>query len=59
MRRLFLLSVLVSAAMACSRSGKPLVGKTIVGVGKEFIDPHYFREMPLAFKVLWFIGPGH
>ena len=45
--------------MACSRSGKPLVLETASGVGEEFVDPHYFRDMPLGFKVIWFIGPGH
>jgi hypothetical protein len=59
MKRLLLFSVFVSAAMACSRSGKPLVVESAAGVGKEYIDPHYFREAPLAWKVLWFIGPGH
>jgi len=59
MKRLFLFSALVFAATACSRSGKPLVLETASGIGKEYIDPHYWPDAPLSFKVLWFIGPGH
>ncbi len=59
MKRLLLLFIVASGAMTCARSGKPLVLETAAGVGREFVDPHYFREMPLAWKVLWFIGPGH
>ncbi|MCX8036103.1 MAG: hypothetical protein N3D11_03405 [Candidatus Sumerlaeia bacterium] len=59
MKRLVALSLLLTAAVSCSRSGKPLVAETVVGVGREFFDPHYFRDTPLAWKVIWFIGPGH
>ncbi|MCX8038384.1 MAG: hypothetical protein N3D11_15265 [Candidatus Sumerlaeia bacterium] len=59
MKRLFLFLMLMAAVMACSRSGKPLVVETGAAIVREYFDPHYWRDAPLLFKVIWFIGPGH
>ncbi len=59
MKRLLLISMLVTAAIACSRKGKPLVLETGSAVIREYFDPHYWRDAPLLFKIIWFIGPGH
>ncbi len=59
MKRLLLLLVVLAAVTACTRSGRPLVGEAVEEVGREYVDPYYFRDTPVLWKVIWFIGPGH
>jgi hypothetical protein len=59
MKRLILPLLLVSVLGACTRSGRPVIGQALEQTGKEYVDPYYFRKTPQAWKVIWFIGPGH
>jgi hypothetical protein len=59
MKRWLLLLVVLAAAAACTRSGRPVVGQALEQTGKEYVDPYYFRNKPMGWKVIWFIGPGH